>query len=130
MKKCLAFILAVTISSPAWAQDPGRFDPAATRGAVAAVAAAAPGNPAPVTPTQRVITGTLIGGTTGVVTGWLLWNMFKDCGGADCAGRANAMVTMGVIGGGIGALIGARVGVGPSHPAAAPHGIPLGQHVA
>ncbi len=124
MRTFVLFLMVASQSSSALAQSAPHFDPSATRPAVAAAAASA----LPVTrrpaPGGRVVTGAVIGATAGAVTGWLLWEMTRDCG--QCApGPGGAVVGTALFGAGIGALIGGA----PNRPDRR-SGIPLGRRVA
>jgi hypothetical protein len=122
--KVLPFIVAAVLSGPAYAQTPGRLDPSAISRAVAAAASSpSPSGGAHVSRGRAALTGAIIGGGIGVVSGWWLWKVTRDCGGCG-PGPRDALISTGLLGAGIGAWIGV---------AAAPDrrpGIPLGRHVA
>jgi len=111
VKTLLVFLVAVSLSSSALAQVPGRLAPAATT--QAAAAAAAPSHPSRV---ARLVRDTLVGAGAGAMTGYLLWAASRDCG--TCGpGPQHAVTSTALLGATAGAWIGVVEGWGAGrHP--------------
>ena len=119
MKTLLVFLVAVSLSSSALAQVPGRLAPAATT--QAAAAAAAPSHPSRV---ARLVRDTLVGAGAGAVTGYLVWAVSRDCG--TCGPGPQHSVTSTAL---FGATAGAWIGVVDGWGAGRHPDVRIGRHV-
>jgi len=60
---------------------------------------------------RPIAKGAIAGGSLGVASGWMLWHLYHDCGASGACGSspAGSMISLGAMGTGIGAGIGAAI---------------------